>query len=242
MSKHMKVKCLIVEDEPIAQDILKSYIDKTDFLEISGQYSNAIEAFNFLQNNEINLLFLDIKMPQMSGIELLRSIAKKPRVIITSAYRYYATDAFELDVVDYLLKPYPFERFLKAVSKAMAEEGKAVAGVQRSNAPDKPFIFVKGNKQLHKVFTEDILFIESQRDYLKFKIKDQPDVVTRQTIAYYEEFLPANLFLRVHRSFIVAIDKITLVEATRLMVGSIPIPIGRNYKQQVVESLRSISA
>ena len=113
----MKLKCLIVEDEPIAQDILKSYIDKTDFFEVSAQMTNAIDAFSFLQNNPVNLLFLDIKMPQMSGIELLKALSNKPKVIITSAYRDYAIEAFDLDVIDYLLKPFSFERFLKAVSK-----------------------------------------------------------------------------------------------------------------------------
>jgi two-component system, LytTR family, response regulator LytT len=235
----MKVKCLIVEDEPIAQEILKSYIDKTDFLEVAGQLTNAIDAFSFLQNQKVNLLFLDIKMPQMSGMELLRSLTTKPRVVITSAYRYYATDAFELDVVDYLLKPYSFERFLKAVSKAMSIDIKT--GIAEK-ITEKPFIFIKGNKQLHKIVTEDILFIESQRDYLKFHMRDHADVVTRQTIGYYEEFLPAHMFLRVHRSFIVAVDKIRLVEATRIFVGSTPIPIGRNYKVRVHDSLKGISA
>ena len=118
----MKLKCLIVEDEPIAQDILKSYIDKTDFLEVTAQLNNALDAFNFVQNNSINLLFLDIKMPQMSGIELLKALTVRPKVIITSAYRDFAMDAFDLDVVDYLLKPFSFERFLKSISKVMQGE------------------------------------------------------------------------------------------------------------------------
>lgn len=235
----MKVKCLIVEDEPIAQDILKSYISKTDFLEVTAQFTNAIDAFGFLQNQKVDLLFLDIKMPQMSGIELLRSLTVKPRVVITSAYRYYATEAFELDVIDYLLKPYSFERFLKAVSKVISTN---IHSDTSRKVAEHPFIFIKGNKQLHKIFIEDILFIESQRDYLKFHMKDRADVVTRQTIGYYEDFLPAHMFLRVHRSFIVALNKITLVEATRIFIGSSPVPIGRNYKVQVHESLRGISA
>lgn len=237
----MKVKCLIVEDEPIAREILKSYIDKTDFLEISGQLSNAIDAFNFLQGNTVNLLFLDIKMPQMSGLELLKAISYKPKVIITSAYRYYATDAFELDVLDYLLKPYSFERFLKAVSKVMTETS---VSVNTTPPPlrEKPYIFIKGNKQLQKLFIEDILFIESQRDYLKFRLGNQQEFITRQTIGYYEQFLPAQLFLRVHRSFIVAVNKITTVEANRVIVGNTPIPIGRNYKQHVQDYLKNISA
>lgn len=239
----MKMKCLIVEDEPIAQEILRSYIDKTELLEVAGQLNNAIEAFNFLQNNPINLLFLDIKMPQMSGMELLRAIASKPKVIITSAYRYYATDAFELDVVDYLLKPYSFERFLKALGKAMNESAAALNALPLPPAlpQEKRYIFVKGNKQLQKIYIDDILYIESQRDYLKFKIAHQPDVVTRQTIGYYEQFLPAQIFLRIHRSFIVSINKISLVEANRLFVDTFALPIGRNYKQHVMDCLKTIS-
>jgi DNA-binding LytR/AlgR family response regulator len=238
----MKLKCLIVEDEPIAQDILRSYIDKTDFLEVSGQINNAIEAFSFLQSHHVNLLFLDIKMPQMNGVELLRSISAKPKVIITSAYRDYAIEAFDLDVIDYLLKPYSFERFLKAISKVMNENsGTEPAVVQKPSSTEKPYIFVKGNKQLQKVYIDEILYVESQRDYLKFKLKNQPDVITRQTLGYYEQFLPAQSFLRIHRSFIVAIDKITTVESTRLFVDSIALPIGRNYKQHVSGYLKNIS-
>jgi two-component system, LytTR family, response regulator LytT len=236
----MKMKCLIVEDEPIAQEILKSYIDRTDFLQIEGQFSNALEAFNFLQHHPVDLIFLDIKMPQMTGIDLLKEIGSKPKAIITSAYRYYATDAFELDVVDYLLKPYSFQRFLKAVNKVTSD---GINAVEQNNsaAKERTYFFVKGNKQLQKVFIEDILFIESQRDYLKFRMENNQDVSTRQTIGYYEEFLPGQLFLRIHRSFIVAINKISAVEANRVLIKQIPLPIGRNYKKQVLEYLKHLS-
>jgi DNA-binding LytR/AlgR family response regulator len=237
----MKMKCLIVEDEPIAQEILKSYIDKTDFLEVVAQFNNAIEAFSFLQMHSVQVMFLDIKMPQMTGIELLKAISAKPKVIITSAYRYYATDAYDLDVVDYLLKPYAFERFLKAVSKVMIEDVKIITPVQNQIPQERPFIFVRGNKQVHKIYISDILFIESQRDYVKFKVLGHPDVVSRQTIAYYEAFLPANLFVRVHRSFIVATSKITLIETTRVLLGDASIPVGRNYRHQVQELSKSVS-
>jgi len=238
----MKLTCLIVEDEPIAQDILKSYIDKTEFFEISAQVSNAIDAFTFLQNNPVNLLFLDIKMPQMSGIELLRALSNKPKVIITSAYRDYAIEAFDLDVVDYLLKPFSFERFLRAVGKAFNDTLTNVATVPaQKNLKEKSFFFVKGNKQLQKIYVEDIAYIESQRDYLKFKLVNEQEIITRQTIGYYEQFLPAQLFIRIHRSFIVAIDKIKTAEVSRLMIGQQYLPIGRNYKQHVFEHLKTIS-
>jgi two-component system, LytTR family, response regulator LytT len=236
----MKMRCLIVEDEPIAQEILKGYIERTDFLELTGQFSNAVDAFHYLQTNTIQLLFLDIKMPQMTGIELLKAITHKPKVIITSAYRYYATDAFELDVADYLLKPYPFERFLKGISKVM-NDGAILNSSPESNSTERPFIFVKGNRQLHKIYISDILFIESQRDYVKFKIQHHPDIISRQTIGYYEEFLPARLFTRVHRSFIVAKEKISLIESTRVLIGDLAIPVGRNYRQQVQSLIKDIS-
>jgi DNA-binding LytR/AlgR family response regulator len=239
----MKLKCLIVEDEPIAQDILKSYIDKTDFFEVSAQMTNAIDAFSFLQNNPVNLLFLDIKMPQMSGIELLKALSNKPKVIITSAYRDYAIEAFDLDVIDYLLKPFSFERFLKAVSKVSNDTSGNGTNqpVQKPFATERSFFFVKGNKQLQKIYVDEIVYIESQRDYLKFKLMGEQDIVTRQTIGYYEQFLPAQLFIRIHRSFIVAIDKIKAAEVNRLLIGLQYLPIGRNYKQHVFEYLKTIS-
>jgi DNA-binding LytR/AlgR family response regulator len=238
----MKLKCLIVEDEPIAQDILKSYIDKTDFFEVSAQMTNAIDAFSFLQNNPVNLLFLDIKMPQMSGIELLRALSNKPKVIITSAYRDYAIEAFDLDVIDYLLKPFSFERFLKAVSKVNDTSGNGTSqAIQKPFATERSFFFVKGNKQLQKIYVDEIVYIESQRDYLKFKLTGEEEIVTRQTIGYYEQFLPAQLFIRIHRSFIVAIDKIKAAEVNRVLIGRQYLPIGRNYKQHVFEYLKTIS-
>lgn len=237
----MKLKCLIVEDEPIAQDILKSYIDRTEFFDIVGQFNNAIDAFSFLQNNTAHLLFLDIKMPQMTGIELLRALSFKPKVIITSAYRDFAIDAFDLDVVDYLLKPFSFERFLKAISKALNETPSNVAAA-RGFTKERSFFFVKGNKQLQKIYIDEIAYIESQRDYLKFKMIDEQEVITRQTIGYYEQFLPAQLFLRIHRSFIVAVDKIKIAEVNRLSIGHQYLPIGRNYKQQVHEFLKTFNS
>jgi DNA-binding LytR/AlgR family response regulator len=234
----MKLKCLIVEDEPIAQHILKSYLDKIDFAEVVAQMNNAIEAFNFLQHHVINILFLDIKMPQMTGIELLKALNHKPKVIITSAYRDYALDAFDLDVVDYLLKPYSFERFLKALGKASNEAAGGPEGSTKTLTKERSFFFIKGNKQLHKIYMEEIAFIESQRDYLKFKLVDNKEIFTRQTIAYYEQFLPGQSFLRIHRSFIVALDKIKAAEVNRLLVGEHYLPIGRNYKHHVLDHLK----
>ena len=235
----MKLSCLIVEDEPIGQEIIQSYIDRVDFLEVHGRFKNALEAFTWLQGNNVDVVFLDIKMPRMSGLDLLRSLQEKPKAIITSAYRDYAIEAFDLDVIDYLLKPISFERFVKAVNKLRPA---ALQSRELKPGPlaEKPFLFVKGNKQLQKVYIDDIIYIESQRDYVKIRLAGNAEVITRQTISYYEDLLPAQLFLRIHRSFIVATRKITTFEATRLLIGDLAVPVGRNYKQVVADHLKTI--
>ena len=229
----MKLKCLIAEAEPIAREILRSYIEKTPGLIVAAQFPNAIQALEYLQAHAIDLLFLDIKMPQMTGIELLERITNKPKTIITSAFRYYATDAFDLEVVDYLLKPYSYQRFQKAIRKAGAE----TMGDQAEPVKEAPSFFIKGNKQLHRIAFEDIIFVESQRDYVKFRLIDGTDLFTRNTISYYEEFLPSSHFVRVHRSFIVALSKVTSVEATSIHIAGFEIPVGRNYKSYLTSRL-----
>jgi DNA-binding LytR/AlgR family response regulator len=233
----MKLRCLIVEDEPIAREIVRSYIEKTEGLTLVGQFANAIEAFRFLQSHSVDVMFLDIKMPQMNGLELLKKLQNKPKTIITSAYRYFATDAFDLEVIDYLLKPYSHQRFLKAVNKARNIQAELVEDI----IAEKPFFFIKGNKQLHKVVFDDVVYVESQRDYLKFRLVDDSELTTRNTIAYYEEFLPTAQFLRIHRSYIIAINKITSIEQNALKVGSFELPIGRFYKTAVQDRIKSIA-
>jgi DNA-binding LytR/AlgR family response regulator len=232
----MKFRCLIVEDEPIARDILQSYIARVEHLDIVGQFGDAISAGAFLRNNPVDLLFLDIKMPRMNGLELLRTLPIRPRVVIVSAYRDFAIDAYDLDVIDYLLKPITFERFMKAIDKAGTSGGIARPGGDAS----EPFLYVKGNKRVQKVYIDQILFLESQRDYLKFCMTGDREVMTRQTITYYEEFLPAQRFLRVHRSFIVAVDKVTSIESSSVIVGDQKIPIGRHYKQTVADRFKDL--
>jgi DNA-binding LytR/AlgR family response regulator len=230
----MRCTCLIVEDEPIARDILCSYISRVGDLDVVGQFGNAISAGTFLREHPVDLLFLDIKMPRMSGLELLRDLPRKPKVVIVSAYRDYALDAFDLDVVDYLLKPVTFERFLKAVEKATASENRAASGLNQ----ERPFLYVKENKQILKVVFDQILYLESQRDYVRIHLAGHNDITTRQTISYYADLLPENRFVRVHRSFIVALDKVTAVESTRLHIHGDIIPIGRQFKGAVVERLK----
>jgi two-component system LytT family response regulator len=234
----VKWKCLIVEDEPIARDILRAYVSQLDHLELAGELGDALAANTFLRTHPVDLLFLDIKMPRMSGIDLLRDLPRKPKVVIVSAFRDYALDAFELDVVDYLLKPVSYERFLKAIEKVTSSvPGKTTTDEHR----EPPHLYIKGNRQLQKIFIDHILFLESQRDYVRIKVAGQPDIATRQTISYFADLLPEQRFLRVHRSFIVAIDKVTAIESSRLRIGDHIIPLGRQFKGTVAERLKSIT-
>jgi two-component system LytT family response regulator len=232
----MKCRCLIAEDEPIARDILRSYIARLENLELVGEAGDAVSAGTFLQNHPVDLLFLDIKMPRMSGLQLLRGLKIKPKVIIVSAYRDYALDAYDLDVIDYLLKPVSFERFIKAVEKATSSERRSTS----KEPGEARHLYIKGNKQLRKVFVDKILFVESQRDYVRIHMAGDHDFTTRQTISYFEDLLPEEKFLRVHRSFIVAVDKVTAIESNRLHVGRHVISIGRQFKIAVTERLKEL--
>jgi DNA-binding LytR/AlgR family response regulator len=231
----MKIKCLLVDDEPIALDILAAYVHQVEGLELVGRCRSAVDAFTTLQNRPVDLLFLDIQMPQLSGLELLRTLPNPPKTIITSAYREYALDGYELDVLDYLIKPIPFERFMKAVGKAFTQ--KPVAPANPPVAEEEQFLFVKEDRQLIRVVLRDIIALESLRDYVKITTVTR-QVVTRQTLGYYEELLPKEQFLRIHRSFLVAKAKIVSMTESRIEVLGQTLPIGRHYKQQVFEQLQ----
>jgi DNA-binding LytR/AlgR family response regulator len=231
----MKIKCLLVDDEPIALDILAAYVHQVDALELVGRCRSAVDAFTILQNRPVDLLFLDIQMPQLSGLELLRTLPNPPKAIITSAYREYALDGYELDVLDYLIKPIPFERFMKAVGKAFTQKQVVLPG--NTVAEEEPFLFVKEDRQLVRIALRDIVALESLRDYVKITTPSQ-QVVTRQTLGYYEELLPKDQFLRIHRSCMVAKAKIISMTESRIEVAGQVLPIGRHYKQQVFEQLQ----
>lgn len=232
----MKCRCLIVEDEPIARDILCSYISRVGHLDVVGQFGDAITAGTFLREHPVDVLFLDIKMPRMSGLDLLRNLPHKPKVVIVSAYRDYAVDAYDLDVVDYLLKPVSYKRFLKAIEKATSSGDAPSTDSQK----EAPFLYVKGNKQVLKIFLDQILFLESQRDYVRIRTSDGDDITTRQTISYFAKLLPEQKFLRIHRSFIVAIQKVTAIESARLRIGEHAIPIGRQFKDAVADNFSGL--
>ncbi len=237
------LKCLIVDDEPLALDILETYIQRIDSLELVARCNNAIEAFNLIQQKEIDLLFLDIQMPKLTGIDFLKNINNPPKVVFTTAYRDYALEGYELDAIDYLLKPISFERFLRAVNKVSQLNNPTannapipVAHEADGSGYDQAFIYLKADKKMIKFLLKDILYIESLKDYVRVKTAYK-EVVAYQKISYLEEKLPENKFLRVHRSFIVAIDKVEAFSATTIEIHGKEIPIGRNYKNVVLKVL-----
>lgn len=231
----MSVKCIIIDDEPLAIEILESYVAKVEQLQLVGTFRNAISAFTFLQQHSVDLIFLDIQMPKLSGIDFLKTLKQPPKVIFTTAFRDYALQGFELEIVDYLLKPIPFDRFLRAVAKVLHQPANLSTGVKQ-DVPSDNYVYFKVDKKMIKTKMADVLYIESIKDYVKVKTPDK-EIVTQQKISYLEESLPREQFLRIHRSFIVNLEKIDAYSATDVEIGKHSIPIGRNYKNDVMKIL-----
>ncbi|MBS9767772.1 MAG: response regulator transcription factor [Flavobacteriaceae bacterium] len=229
----MNLRCVIIDDEPLAVGIIKDYIDKIDGLEVVQTFHNAIESLSFFQENEVDVLFLDINMPTLNGLDFLENLDKKPLVIITTAYEEYALKGYELDVLDYLLKPIPFPRFVKAVNKVFKIKELSENGKNKN----QDFIFIRLNKkQLKKVVIDDITTIESVKDYIKISTTKE-HFLTHQTLQSFIESLPADKFLRIHRSFVIAIDKIDAIEGNSIIVNNERFTIGRSYLNTVKEVL-----
>ena len=236
----MKTRCLIVDDEPLAIQLLKSHVEQVPNLELVDTCDNALEAFEVLKSKQVDLLFLDIQMPMLTGVEFLKSLAQPPKVIFTTAYRDYAMEGYELNIVDYLLKPITFERFFKAINKYFELTSTVAPAVPITPAPQQPLqndhLFINVNKKYHKVLFNDILYIESLKDYLRIYTTSEP-VTTKEKISEFIEKLP-NQFIRIHRSFIINKQKVTAFTASDVEIGPMEIPIGGNYKMQVMEALR----
>lgn len=222
----MEIKCIITDDEPIARKGLRSYIEKIDFLTLTGECEDAIQLNTMLKTTPPDLLFLDIEMPHISGIELLSSIHNPPKVIIISAYEQYALKGYELDVVDYLLKPVSFERFLKAVNKVHDLLEK-----ETKNTGEK-YVFVKSDKQLKKILLKEILFIESMENYIIIYTTSSKEIVYT-TLKHMLDSLPGENFLQVHRSYIANIEHIKSIEGNLLNIGTHKIPVARNLRDKV---------
>ncbi len=252
------IRVLIVDDEPLALEVLETYIQKIPSLQLVARCSHAIEAFEAIRRQPIDLMLLDIQMPQITGIDFIKTLSNPPRVIFTTAYSHYALESYELNAVDYLLKPISFERFFKAIQKAASliqaptqasaaeesassnpetTEGQNLASSRGAAGTEKSdFIFVKSDKKLLKIRLEDIYFIEGLKDYVMI-YTPTGRVVTLQTMKSLEEKLPQTQFVRVHRSFIVGLRHIEMMEGNQIVVDKKEIPIGKNYKDELVELL-----
>jgi len=226
----MEIKCIVTDDEPIARKGLCGYIEKIDYLSLIGECEDALQLNNLLKTDPPDLLFLDIEMPYLSGLDLLSSIQNPPKVIITSAYEKYALKGYELDVVDYLLKPISFERFMKAVDRVYHLLEK------ESEKNTNEYIFVKSGKQLKKIFLNEILFIESMENYVNVFTTSSKEVVY-STLKLFSESLPAGQFLQVHRSYVVNIRHIQSIEGNMLHIADYEIPVARNLREQVFNSI-----
>lgn len=238
MSK--KLKCLIVDDEPTAREILESHLQKINLVQIAGSCKNAFEALEITKREPIDLIFLDINMPEISGLSFVKLIDKKTKVIFTTAYREYAVDGFDLQAVDYLLKPISPERLIQGINKFL-EERKLILVEKRQVETEakNPFIFVRSDRKMIKINFSEIQFIESFSDYLKIHLTEKT-IVTRETISAIEAKLPNKKFLRTHRSFIVSFSKIDSFTNEVLEVGERMIPISRSYKKAVLERLEKV--
>jgi len=225
-----RIKTIVIEDEPLALKKLVGFINKIDYLEISKTFDNAIEAISYLKTNKIDLIFLDIQMEEFTGIQFLESIKHRPKVIITTAYDQYAIKGYELDIADYLLKPYTFERLLMAVEKVSRNM------VETSDRQPEDAIFIKTEYRLEKVNTADILYIEGMSEYLRVVTRDKR-IMTLQNFKCFEEVLPKNGFVRVHKSFMVAINKIESIERNRIRIRDTYIPISDTYKDLFFEKI-----
>lgn len=220
----MIVKCIVVEDEPLAMERIQEYIGKVPYLNLSGSFDNGLVAMDYLKGHKVDLVYLDIKMDEITGIQLLESLVVKPEIIITTAYHEYAIKGFELNVTDYLLKPFTFERFLQATDKVYQK-------LYSIHKTEKNYFFVKTEYRMEKVFYDDILYIEGMRDYRSIqKVKNK--ILTLQTFSELEKELPENAFCRVYESFIVAISKIESIERSRIRIHNRLIPVSETYKQR----------
>jgi len=232
------IKCLIVDDEPPAREVLRHYATQLPSLEIAGEYENAIQAFAFLQKQTVDLIFLDIRMPQLNGNDFLKSLSNPPLIIFTTAYSEYAVEAYELNVVDYLVKPVRFDRFLKSMQKVFAACN--LKPVTEPIIPEEkkiePFVYFRADRKMIKVMLDDILYIESMKDYIKIFTK-QSVIITKQSISSVEAMLPEKEFVRVHRSYIVSLKMIKSFTSELMEIEKTEIPIGKLYRNEVMKML-----
>lgn len=235
----MKINCLIIDDEPLAINVIKNYLEPIENFEVINTFSNPIEGLNFLKNNTVDVIFLDINMPVLDGINFIKSLENPPILIITSAYSQFAIETYELDVLDYLVKPIEFPRLMKTLNK-ISKRLENKTNLPQESSADSPFIFVKiDKKRMKKIFFNEILVIESLKDYLKINTLTGKYII-HSTLSDFTDLLPERNFLRIHRSYTIAIDKIDAVEGNSIEIEGLRYVIGRSYidhvKQRILNS------
>ena len=232
----MKYTCLIVDDEQLARRLLKDFVAKVPMLELKGMCKNPLEAMDILQTEHIDIMFLDIQMPELTGIEFIKSMSHKPAIIFTTAYSEYALEGYQLDVIDYLVKPFPLDRFIKAVNKATDYiDLQRNAGKKNDlESMDSNYILLHADHKIYKVNLDDILYIEGLKEYVSYFTKEKR-IIVLQSLKSIEESLPSNKFIRVHRSYIVPINRIKTLDGNQVQIGEKLIPIGRSYKEEVLK-------
>ncbi|MFO3727570.1 LytR/AlgR family response regulator transcription factor [Butyricimonas muris] len=221
----MTLNCLIVDDEPLALELLESYVSRTPFLHLVDRCDSAIKALSVIEETPVDLIFLDIQMPELNGLELSRLVGNKVKIIFTTAFEQYAIEGFRVDALDYLLKPFNYSEFLRAATKAL----------RTHPAPES--IFVKSDYKLVQVQLKDILYIEGLKDYIRIQTEDGQGILTLMSMKSIEDFLPADTFVRVHRSYIINMNKIKTIERNRIIFGKVYIPISDSYKDRFTELL-----
>lgn len=232
----MELRCLIVDDEVLAQDVIEKYIATISTLKLVGRCDNAVEAISFLHNNEVDLLFLDLNMPELSGLDMLKTLANPPKVILTTAYSEYALESYEFGVVDYLLKPIKLERFIKAVNKVVEQQALTKVTEETFDDSQAKSIFVKEDHVVYKLDYKDILFIEAYGNYLKMHTIDKVHVI-RETLHDMVEKLPDELFQRIHKSYVVSLSKITSMSGNRIYIDKTELPVGETYKMLLKQKI-----
>lgn len=235
------MRCLVIDDEPLAIGILEEYIAKVDFLDLLGSFRNAVKALEYVRLHDVDLIFLDINMPDISGMEFLNSLDDQPLVVFTTAYSEYAARSYDYEAVDYLVKPIEFERFLKAASRALArfEVGRPErANEVKANAHEEDIILVKSGADYHRLQLDDILLVEAAGNYVTFVTANQK-LLSLMTLKSACKKLPADRFIRIHRSFIVAFDKIDVIQRDQVIVRGAAIPIGEAYRQELQKRIDS---
>lgn len=236
----MKINCLIIDDEPLAINVIKNYLEPIENFEVINTFSNPIEGLNFLKNNKVDVIFLDINMPVLDGINFIKSLDNPPILVITSAYSQFAIETYELDVLDYLVKPIEFPRLMKTLNKISKRLNTNSSSLPQESSPESPFIFVKiDKKRMKKIFFNEILVIESLKDYLKINTLTGKYII-HSTLSDFTDLLPERNFLRIHRSYTIAIDKIDAVEGNSIEIEGLRYVIGRSYidhvKQRILNS------